>query len=398
MKTSLLFLTLFICGVNLAQTDLYFIFNNSEFQNQSDEEIIVSSNKLIDKESKYASFTIKNLAPNGKKQSLNKTIDKREFNYYSLGFNCDFSFCDYLKNELNSLKKDGYTKVYFFHDVENLCPSSINVNGVEVEFLQDESWFKKRILANGKSSKKNKFAVVCYLTFGNGYKTGKPEVFIEEALKVTEGKSLVLEPKIIGEYKTIKWSPGENLSCTDCLNPSFSGTKNTELSVEVSNQLGCVSKAVTKISVLEGCKMFNEAQIKFNSIAYEKYVHMKALSPTSKYDWQVISNSAGDLVFDLITAKNCGEWFVLKVMKDNTVLYEKRYERQDITKKPNSGETNSLYNSFPDAFVFRLMLSKMPNAEEMIDFPLRISIESFDNDNNQYKKYVSPTIRFTKCN
>ena len=88
----------------------------------------------------------------------------------------------------------------------------------------------------------------------------------------------------------------------------------------------------------------------------------------------------------------------MKVLKGDSVLYEKRYEKKEITKNPNSGETNSLFNMFPESFVFRLLLSKMSMAEEMIDFPLKISIESFDSDNNQYKKYVSPTIRFTKCN
>jgi hypothetical protein len=398
MKNKLIFICLIVSNIFYAQTDLYYVFNNSEFQNLSSDEIINSANSLIDKDSKYNTFTIKNLIPAGKKQSVNKIIDKREFNYYSFGINCDFIVCDYLKNELNSLKKDGYSKIYFFHDVENLCATSLNIDGVEIEYLQDESWFKKRILFNGKSSKKNKIAVICYLTYGEEYKLNKVNITLDESLKVTEGKTLKIEPKINGEYSSLKWSPIENLSCSDCLNPIFSGLQNTDLNLEIKNSLGCISKVSTKILVLESCKMFNEAKLKFNNINYEKYVHMKALSPSSKFDWQVISNSAGDLVFDLITDKNCGEWFILKVLNGNSVLYEKRYEKKEITKNPNSGETNSLFNMFPESFVFRLLLSKMSMAEEMIDFPLKISIESFDSDNNQYKKYVSPTIRFTKCN
>ena len=156
MKNKLIFICFIVSNIFYAQTDLYYVFNNSEFQNLSSDEIINSANSLIDKDSKYNTFTIKNLIPAGKKQSVNKIIDKREFNYYSFGINCDFIVCDYLKNELNSLKKDGYSKIYFFHDVENLCATSLNLDGVEIEYLQDESWFKKRILFNGKSSKKNK--------------------------------------------------------------------------------------------------------------------------------------------------------------------------------------------------------------------------------------------------
>jgi gliding motility-associated-like protein len=55
-----------------------------------------------------------------------------------------------------------------------------------------------------------------------------------------------IDPDNIG---LIEWTPAEGLSCTDCLNPVFSGTEPTNYTLYIEDKNGCGVSARTFVSI-----------------------------------------------------------------------------------------------------------------------------------------------------
>jgi gliding motility-associated-like protein len=80
------------------------------------------------------------------------------------------------------------------------------------------------------------------------------DVTIDPDLIINEGEELNLHLELPFDsslVETIIWSPGDNLSCTDCLEPLFFGNLSTVISVVVYDINGCSGSAQFKITVKE---------------------------------------------------------------------------------------------------------------------------------------------------
>ena len=58
------------------------------------------------------------------------------------------------------------------------------------------------------------------------------------------------------ELASIKWTGSDNLSCLDCLNPSFTGTETTRLLLSVTDENGCTATASILIIVDQSVPIF----------------------------------------------------------------------------------------------------------------------------------------------
>ena len=54
----------------------------------------------------------------------------------------------------------------------------------------------------------------------------------------------------------ISWTPAEGLSCTDCLNPVLTATKNTVYRLEVEDENGCIAVFEIRVNIEDDLSIY----------------------------------------------------------------------------------------------------------------------------------------------
>jgi hypothetical protein len=78
------------------------------------------------------------------------------------------------------------------------------------------------------------------------------QIDLDGFIEIRRGDSLILEANVnipASEISSIKWTPADNLSCDTCLITTFTGTRDAEYEVLITDKNGCESRARVRISV-----------------------------------------------------------------------------------------------------------------------------------------------------
>lgn len=77
---------------------------------------------------------------------------------------------------------------------------------------------------------------------------------IDSSFQINAGESIFISPKVTltpsSAFYLPKWSPGEGLSCTDCLSPEFHGYHTTLLRLSLEYGQGCITDIQTLVRVV----------------------------------------------------------------------------------------------------------------------------------------------------
>lgn len=360
--------------------------------NQQKNEDFDKMSKVIyfDNEYKVDNFEIIHMSKINR-TTRNIASKKKTVVYKSSLIDCNDNVCDKL-NGLVDYNKTESTKFFFCE--ENPFNCNFNKFGVETILLNDKQYFTISDKIN-EEIKKNKKDLTLFFYIPTIKKSTIENIYFDaDTLKVEEGTSIKLKPKISKGITSFNWVPSTNLDCNNCSSPSLTVKTNSSYKLIGKDSLGCeiISKPLT-IIVENTCKYgYSCVDFVFDKVSTPKY-HFENESGDELYDWQIKSNSSGGYQFDVITTTNCATKYkvIIEDLKGNQI-WEKEYLKEDVDKR----SLNNYHEEYPDYNVFRFSLNRIESF--IIKNPARIKILSYDEKGNKYGTCTSKRIKFTPCN
>jgi hypothetical protein len=319
-------------------------------------------------------------------------VKKSNIDYKSNKTDCKTDFCKEVSYLMNYLKTD---KSCLYSDRQLNCSFDMKTTKL---VDSDQSTIIGKINQEINSLNKVKSNQTIFFLFDREKPNEDISVSFESnVLKLIEGERITLKPKISETATTIKWSPSEGLSCSNCPNPEVAIKENITYEIKVTDSAGCntaINKIELQVEKKCGCKNVTKNEILLKNHPENKVIrNNKGTEP----EWEIISKESGDYIFDLVAKSNCADSFqVLVINQDDEEFFQMTYLVDDID-YPNT--KHSFLKNFPDYFVFRIDLSdkkKQMSAKEQVYF--RIVIIPFVNGTEcSAAKYQSPRFEFSPC-
>jgi hypothetical protein len=262
--------------------------------------------------------------------------------------------------------------------MEKIDESSVN-SSLNKDFVIQKLDYQ---LLNYKKNKKSTTLYFCYVT--EEMIAPKPKVFFKsDSLIFKEGESINLTPNFSTTPKEVYWQPSEGLSCSNCPSPVLEAKNNITYSVKYVDQDGCASNdAKISVTVKKACDSLKKLEIQLLKFK-------KAYGQDFEYEILPISKEGG-FRYDIPTTRNCASRFKLSIKDlDGRVVYVIEKDREEILNNADKsyGENSGL-------FLFRINLK---DHFRDIQEGGSITIESYDENGNKFKTYVSPQVSFSGC-
>lgn len=376
---------------------IYFIFSDA---NSEKKEIIDKVNFMIE-HSNLHKFNC-NIIHYSKKQELSETwaLNKNNLEYVSTLLNCDFDLNTEFSTIL-TLTKTNFSKVFY------LGSKIESISKINNEFINknNESTIIASINEELVRLKDIKTPETIYFLWNMNIPQEILNITFEnDIISVNESTPYKLLPKIEGAVLSYEWSPKKNLNCYDCPNPTLYLNESTVYTLEIKDSSGCnVTSKSINVQIEKKCKCesgMTKLEIPFTNRSIEKYLK-KDLEITADWQYKILSYQSGGYLFEIISKPNCAEKFNLKILRKNgEILFDDDYLLEQIDLRSESDYHDD--QQFKDYFVFRIDLTdQVKILDNPRDDPYFI-IELTPYDDNSIlcteKKYVSPKVRFTKCN
>lgn len=375
----------------------YLIFNDSKLIG---EDIKRKVNFLIENsEAKKTKFEIVHFS-NKSEEYTSWQINKSTVNYKPTRKGCDFDICKNLSGSLSITRTD--KSKLFLSDKKLNC--DFGIESVQMSNT-DESTVIDKLNEEITRIKDLKSIHTTYFFFNGDQLNSKPSLkFENDKIKVKESETIRLAPIVTGEIVDYSWSPQIGLSCSNCPNPELKASESKTYTLTVTDSSGCNSlSASINIEVEKNClceKDLSKVEIQFGKVPIKKF-EKKVSGLTAEWEWRVISNQSGGYVFDLVTNPNCAKKFRVKVIRKNgREIFDQIYNREDVDNRSKM----PYHEKYPDKFVFRINLEDEESRKLIEDtenepyFLVEIvSIDDFQEECDSIK-YISPKIRWTKCN
>ena len=153
----------------------------------------------------------------------------------------------------------------------------------------------------------------------------QPLIELSDLTDTTYSFSLQLAPRIYGTISSIEWVPSTGLSCSDCPSPFLKTDAQSEYSVNVTNDLGCVATAramvnlrtskyyvpnvINPLSEFQGNTAFylqSESVVRYNLTVYNRwggkvFSAISVLSNDIEYGWLPLSDDmSGVYIYKII--------------------------------------------------------------------------------------------------
>jgi hypothetical protein len=400
MKYNLLLLLIFNISILNAKKEPVKVFLIIEDINKTPESIKEMIDFLyMESKSKFPEFSV--IHYSFKDHLQDEWGKKKKVLYKPFNLKCDFNSCSQFSN---LVLLDGAEKIKLYTNSDELlnCQEN-NQNIKKQQFNGTESAIgtilNKEYLENRKS--KQSLSVYIYISASENY--NKPSISFQDSIvDIYKGDPLVLTPKSSGVEPLVYNWKNIGKDCFDCKTVEVYPTKYITYSVNVSDNFGCESNNAN-ISVRVKEKCFNgtdPVKLCLGTIETEKYKYFG--SGVFAADWQILSNSAGGYIFDLVTTQNCAAKYKLSLLDlEGSIIMQQDFIRESVDYR----SMNPYFDSYPNHLVFRLDLRAYSRILDRS--ALKVRIESY-NDlreddesgivNSTFGIYDSPSIKFTKCN
>lgn len=400
MKYNILILLIFNISLLNAKKEPVKVFLIIEDINKTPESIKEMTDFLyMESKSKFTEFSV--LHYSFKDHLQDEWGNKKKVLYKPFNLRCDLNSCAQFSN---IVLLDGSKKIKLFTNSQELFNCQENSQNIETQqFSGTESAIGTVLNDEFQKNKKSKESVSIYIYIAASQNYINPSIsFQDSVIEIYKGDPLVLNPTSSGA-KPLEYN-WKNIGkdCFDCKTVEVYPSKDMTYSVHVRDNYGCVSNnAIINVIVKERCfNGIDAAKLCLGTIETDKYKFFG--TGTFAADWQILSNSAGGYIFDLVTIQNCAAKYKLSLLDlDGNVIMQQDFTRESVDYR----SMNPYFDSYPNHLVFRLDLRAYSRILDRS--ALKVRIESYndlrDSDrsnlvNAAFGIYDSPTIKFTKCN
>jgi hypothetical protein len=379
MKLKLLFysIILFFSNVVFGQVNVVFIVNNEGDEVQEMLEELTNSKKYKDLNIRILNFC----QENSSREEL--TMNDKRIDRINIKNDCDFDYCEKLTNTIDS----DFSNLIFFYAKKNIpcLQQNKKIEESSINSTLSKDFVKGKVDFHLVNYKKNKKSVTLYFNYlTEEIVTEKPEVsFKNDTLWVKEGENVSLTPNFTSKSKEIIWRPTVGLSCSNCENPTLKAKSNASYFVKYLDESGCPSNEVKiDIVVKSNCDSLKRLEIQLTKFK-------RAYGQDFEYEIMPISKEGG-FRYDIPLTRNCAIRFKMTIRDiKGHVVYIVEKDRDEIL-----NNADKLYGENSGLFLFRINLKD--HYREIQEGGI-IQIESFDENGNNFKTYVSPQVSFSGC-
>lgn len=399
MKYNLLLLLIFNISILNAKKEPVKVFLIIEDINKTPESIKEMIDFLyMESKSKFPEFSV--LHYSFKDHLQDEWGNKKKVLYKPFNSRCDLNSCAQFSN---IVLLDGSKKIKLFTNSQELFNCQGNSQNIETQqFSGTESAIGTVLNDEFQKNKKSKESVSIYIYIAASQNYIKPSIsFQDSVIEIYKGAPLVLNPTSSGAKPLDYNWKNIGKDCFDCKTVEVYPSKDMTYSVHVTDNYGCMSNnAIINVIVKERCFNGTDAvQLCLGTIETEKYMYSTiGYFPNT---WQILSNSAGGYIFDLVTIQNCAEKYKLSLLDlDGNVIMQEDFKRESVDYRSK----NPYFDDYPNHLVFRIDLRAYKRVID--NSAVKIRIESISDmriknsdvfDRASFGIYDSPTIKFTKC-
>jgi hypothetical protein len=392
MKLVITLILIIVCNFTIASNKINIVIIIGDLKMTTSDVKKMADVIYLNEDYKVDNFSIFHFS-NNVNNSENWSKKKKNISYKSNVISCDFDLCSDLKGIINVTRTND-SKLYFGE--ENTIDCNFPNNYITKSILLDNQYTTiseeiKKELKNSKEEKTLFFYV-------HGKKLKKQEVLFEkDTIEVTSNEDYKITPIIKSNFKSYKWFPSSNLSCSDCKNPVFNGENSSSFQLICVDSNGCeVVSHKIYLKIKKNCDLGNQPTKLLLKEYPPKYVFVNNKGKNEK-DWNIASNSSGGLTFDLLASNNCYEKYKVILMDlVGKEIWEQEYYKAATDKRA----LTNLHELFPDKNVFHLDLDEFEERinDKVNPFIVKLKIITYDNNNNIVGETISGRLQFNHCN
>ena len=392
MKLVITLILIIVCNFTIASNKINIVIIIGDLKMTTSDVKKMADVIYLNEDYKVDNFSISHFS-NNVNNSENWLKKKKNISYKSNVISCDFDICSDLKGIINAYRTND-SKLYFGE--ENTIDCNFPNNYITTSILRDNQYttISEEIKKELKNSKEEK--TLFFYVHGKTLK--KQEVLFEkDTIEVTSNVEYKITPTIKSNFKSYKWTPSSNLSCSDCKTPVFKGENSSSYQLICVDSNGCeVISPKIYIKIKKNCDLGNQpSKLLLGQEYSSKYVFVNKKGKND-HEWNIAANgSGGGFTYDLLATNNCYEKYkVILIDLNGKEIWPQEYYKAATDKRAGT----NLHELFPDKNVFHLNLSEFAQRiEDEETFIVKLKIITYDSNYNIIGETISDRLKFFKC-
>jgi hypothetical protein len=321
---------------------------------------------------------------------------KKVVNYKNSKADCDFQLSSKFEKllENHEMKVVGDLKKHLIISSASLYKVADEGRFIVHEIEGDSELEIQREINKIMSSAIKKSNIDVYI-FTDKYQSVKP-TFSFTSDSITGNNEIDIKFTTSTNPKNINWSSNVKLREGDLMRPYIMLNSNQSVKGSYIDENGCNSNEdEIKLNYKPSCNC--EASMGKPEILYYKSKNIidKSDEDEVEWDYKVIPEQSGSLVYELPVRKICADRFIVEVKsKNGKEIFREFYEMESVDERSE----NQMAKDSKNLLVFSLPLDEHRNLIELADSFFYISIIPEINGEECIKrKFISVKIRFSKC-